>query len=147
MNKSSSNIILIHFQDRIKVLQAERSQIKQKRQHLMVKRKELENSQRTISDIEKHLETSKLKLKELVAEGNQKMDEKANLKKEIDGPGGLRSQAAPIQNKLQKKFKEKMELESAMKEPTMQKQAAMNTKKKREAELKQHTESLKQQEA
>ena len=53
----------------------------------MVRRKELENSQRTISDIEKHLETSKLKLKELVAEGNQKMDEKANLKKELDGPG------------------------------------------------------------
>ena len=49
----------------------------------MVRRKELENSQRTISDIEKHLETSKLKLKELVAEGNQKMNEKANLKKEL----------------------------------------------------------------
>ncbi len=110
----------------------------------MVKRKELENSQRTISDIEKHLETSKLKLNELVAEGNQKMAEKANLKKEVDS---LREKAAPIQNKLQKKFKQKMELESAMKEPTMQKQAAMNTKKKREAELKQHTESLKQQEA
>ena len=74
---------LILFQERIKVLQNERSQIKQKRQHLMVRRKELENSQRTISDIEKHLETSKLKLKELVAEGNQKMNEKANLKKEL----------------------------------------------------------------
>ena len=113
----------------------------------MVKRKELENSQRTISDIEKHLETSKLKLKELVAEGDQKMDEKANLKKDIDGPGGLRESAAPIQKSLQKKFKQKMELESSLKEPTMQKQAAMNTKNKREAELKQHTEFLKQHEA
>ena len=61
----------------------------------MVRRKELENSQRTISDIEKHLETSKLKLKELVAEGNQKMDEKANLKKEL---GVVHQILSPISN-------------------------------------------------
>ena len=132
-------MFLLLFQEKCNVLQTERSLIKQRKTENINKLRELDAKQKTSAEIDVIITGNQRILGELVKEDKSKREQKRQLITELDQ---MDKNYAPFQEKLRKAEKAKLDLESQLEEPHRIINAQVNTKKKREAELKQKKAQL-----